>query len=255
MSAETTCRFEELDRGVLSVTLRPELNEVPWTDIEKIGSGIVGRVTSRDRPRVIVDLTELHHMGSAMVALVVRIWKAVTEKNGRMIVVNRHELVGEVLEISGLASKWTIVENRDQALEAFGSSGRPAGSVDESASRSGTLLLVLSGVFFLLAVLGIADAVATGIVANSLGHDGLLWASFAAAIAGLVLGILAVTRTIGGAKVFSIVLTTLSGVAAIAALVLALGGLDRLTPAQPQEDPVEQAEPVDETVPTPPNEP
>lgn len=249
MSAETTCRFEELDRGVLSVTLRPELNEVPWTDIEKIGSGIVGRVTSRDRPRVIVDLTELHHMGSAMVALVVRIWKAVTEKNGRMIVVNRHELVGEVLEISGLAAKWTIVQSREEALEAFGSSGRAAGSETDSSSRSGTVFLILAGILFLLAALGVADAVATGVVASSLGHNGLLWASFASAVVGLVLGILAVTRTIGGAKVTAIVVTTLSGVAAVAALFLALGGLDRLTPARPQGDPVEQAEPVDKTVP------
>ena len=46
MTAETTCRFEELDGGVLAVGLRPELNEVPWTDIERIGSGVVLTIAS-----------------------------------------------------------------------------------------------------------------------------------------------------------------------------------------------------------------
>lgn len=231
MTPETTCRFEELDGGVLAVGLRPELNEVPWTDIERIGSGVVGRVASRDRPRVLVDLSELNHMGSAMVALVVRIWKAATEKNGRMVVVNRSDLVGEVLTISGLAGKWTIVPSRDEALSEFGTSsaGRSAG-----ASRTGTLLAIAAGVLLLLGVLALADAALQGAVSRANGRDLPLWAGFGLAIAAAVLSVVAVLRTEGTLKMIAVSLTTLAAVTAIAAVAAVSGAFDRSpAPAAP----------------------
>jgi anti-anti-sigma factor len=224
VTAETTCRFEELDRGVLAVTLRPELNEVPWTDIERIGSGIVDRVAGRERPRVLVDLTELNHMGSAMVALVVRIWKAANEKDGRMIVVNRHELVGEVLQISGLAAKWTIVPTRDEALASFGS-GAYAG---EEGARTSLLLTALSAALLVVAVLALADGALAGSVARSLGRNALLWTGLGCAVAALVLGVVAVMRAVGNMKMAAVSLATLSAVAVVAGLVLALRGPDRV---------------------------
>lgn len=243
MSAETTCRFEELDRGVLAVTLRPELNEVPWTDIERIGSGIVGRVSSRDKPRVLVDLTELNHMGSAMVALVVRIWKATTEKNGRMVVVNRSELVAEVLEISGLANKWTIVTSRESAMSSFGASYGSSSSTGGS-SRIGLISVILAGVLVVLSVLGLADAAASGAISDSLGRQNTLWAGVGVAIAALVLAAYAVFQTAGNLKLVAVVIGTLAAVATVAGL-----GLAFVRPVQPPAtEPALDAEPADETV-------
>ena len=216
VSVETTCRFEELDRGVLAVTLRPELNEVPWTDIERIGSGIVGRVSSQSKPRVLVDLTELNHMGSAMVALVVRIWKATTEQNGRMVVVNRSDLVGEVLQISGLANKWTVVPSRDDALRDFGGAGgyaRPGAS-----DRIGVALIAVAGVLLVVGGLGIADAVASGAVSSNLGRSTTLWAATAVAVISVLTGVAAILRTWGNLKLIAVVITTLAVVASIAGL-------------------------------------
>ena len=225
MSTETTCRFEELDRGVMAVTLRPELNEVPWTDIERIGSGVVGRVASRDRPRVLVDLSELSHMGSAMVALVVRIWKAVSEKHGRMVVVNRHELVTEVLQISGLAGKWTIVPSRQDALASFDGTG--GSGIAGGASKAGLALTILSGVFLLAGALALADAAASGSVASSLGRVTTIWIGLGCAIASLLCGAIATARTHGNLKLVAVVLATLAAVAMIAGLALWLGNADR----------------------------
>lgn len=224
MTAETTCRFEELDGGVLAVALRPELNEVPWTDIERIGSGVVGRVASRDRPRVLVDLSELNHMGSAMVALVVRIWKAATERDGRMVVVNRSDLVGEVLQISGLAGKWTIVPSRDDALSSFGASPRASGG---QGTRAGTALAAASGIALLLALLALADAALGGAAAEALGRQAPLWAGVALAVVAAALGAVAVTRTDGTLKMIAVILTTLAVVAGLAGVVALSGAFDR----------------------------
>lgn len=218
MTAETTCRFDELAHDVLAVVLRPEMNEVPWTDIERIGSGIVRRVESRPRPRILVDMTELDHMGSAMVALVVRIWKTVSERQGRMIVVNRHAVVGEVLEISGLASKWTIVPTREDALAAIGPGGGIPSSVLRGETRTGVVLTMLTGVFLLLAVLGLADAVSDGLVAGSLGRSATYWLGVGSAIVAAVLGVVAIFRTFGALKIVAVVLTTLAVVTALASV-------------------------------------
>ena len=104
MPTERACRFEQ-DGNLLVITLLPELAEVPWADVEEIGTSLEGRVRDRDKPQVIVDLTPLAHMGSGMVALVVRIWKAAQQQGGKMAVVNDHELVLEVLKLAGLADR------------------------------------------------------------------------------------------------------------------------------------------------------
>ncbi len=221
VSAETTCRFEELDRGVLAVTLRPELNEIPWTDIERIGSGIVGRVSSQAKPRVLVDLTELNHMGSAMVALVVRIWKATTEQNGQMIVVNRSDLVAEVLEISGLANKWTIVSSRDDALREFGAAQGFSSSSGES-DRLGLALIALAVVLLIVGGLGIVDAAASGAVSGSLGRATTLWTATAISVVSLIAAAAAIVRTAGNLKLIAVVITTLAAVASVAGVGLAL---------------------------------
>jgi anti-anti-sigma factor len=225
VTPETTCRFEELDGGALAVGLRPELNEVPWTDIERIGSGIVSRVATRERPHVLVDLSDLSHMGSAMVALVVRIWKAVTEKGGRMVVVNRNDLVGEVLTISGLAGKWTIVPTRDEALASFGTSPRGRAAANSGA---GVALTVVAGLLLLLAVLALADVAFTGYAANAVGRDATLWIGLGCAAAAVLVGALAITRTDGALKMLAVSLTTLAAVAALAAVLTVSGALQGL---------------------------
>jgi anti-anti-sigma factor len=221
VSAETTCRFEELDRGVLAVTLRPELNEVPWTDIESIGSGIVSRVSAQAKPRVLVDLTELNHMGSAVVALVVRIWKAANEKDGKMVVVNRGELVGEVLEISGLANKWTIVTSRDAAISSFGGL-RGSISAGEHSSRMGVVFVAIAAILLVLGILGLIDAVANGLMTDSLGKATTLWTGTGCALVALVVAAVAVAQTGGNLKLVAVVIATLAAVAAVAGVGLAM---------------------------------
>ena len=123
-SGESYYRFETVD-GCLIITLLPELNDKQWADIEKVGTEIVDRLSTAQSPRFIVDLTPLSYMGSAMVALIVRLYKTVNGRNGQMVVVNQHELVFEVLKLAGLTKLWTIVDSRDKAFAALGVNGAP----------------------------------------------------------------------------------------------------------------------------------
>ena len=82
-SSETPYHFEKFD-GVSVIVLLSELNDVPWADIESIGSTILEQMETQTKPLFLIDLDALTYMGSAMVALVVRLWKSVKTRNGKI---------------------------------------------------------------------------------------------------------------------------------------------------------------------------
>ncbi len=110
----------EVDRQHAILTFLPGLNRIPWADIESVGAQIVARVQELTDPKVLVDLTPLDYMGSAQVALIVRVFKTVKEKRGTMVVSSQHPVVQEVLTLAGLNKIWTIVNSRQLGLDRLG---------------------------------------------------------------------------------------------------------------------------------------
>jgi anti-anti-sigma factor len=141
---ETYYQFETVN-GCLTITLLPELNDKQWADIERVGTEIVERISAAPSPKVLVDLTSLSYMGSAMVALIVRLYKTVNSRGGKMVVVNQHELVFEVLKLAGLTKLWTIVGTRAEAFSSMGVKATPVSSAT-GALPSGGMGLVAAGV-------------------------------------------------------------------------------------------------------------
>ena len=136
-TGETYYRFDTVN-GCLIITLLPELNDKQWADIERVGTEIVEQIsTATSPPKVLVDLTPLSYMGSAMVALIVRLYKTVNSRGGKMAVVNQHELVFEVLKLAGLTKLWTIVPNREEAFAAMGVKPSKAVSISSSSAAGG----------------------------------------------------------------------------------------------------------------------
>jgi len=121
--SDTPYRIED-EADYCLIELRPELNKAPWGDIDRIGTALLERMQTRmkgnkHKAAFLVDLSPLNYMGSAMVALVVRLWKSTKDKNAQMVVVNRDENVLEVLQLSGLTQVWTIVETREEGFKAL----------------------------------------------------------------------------------------------------------------------------------------
>jgi anti-anti-sigma factor len=135
-SSELTYRFET-ENGCCVIALTSALNSAPWNAIETVGNEILDRLGEGRSPAVLFDLTELEYIGSATVALMVRVWKTVQEQNGAMVVVNRHEPVHEVLRMAGLVRLWTIVGTKDEALREL----RKTGVLSRGDWRGPVLLL------------------------------------------------------------------------------------------------------------------
>ena len=115
-TSETRYRYETTDDYTV-VSLLPPLNDIPWGEIESSGTEILQKLSDAPRPALMVDLSALDYMGSAMVALLIRLWKASGAENGQMVVVNREQMVKEVLVLAGLSKIWKIVGSRDAAVQ------------------------------------------------------------------------------------------------------------------------------------------
>nr|AUN35830.1 hypothetical protein [uncultured bacterium] len=131
-TSEPPYRFEDAN-GYSVIVIQPRLNDSQWSEFESVGNALLGHLNQAKSPACLVDLSALNYMGSAMVALIVRMWKGVKERNGRMVVINSHPMVFEVMKLAGLHNVWTIVESREQGLKSLGKRSESSGDNSSAA--------------------------------------------------------------------------------------------------------------------------
>jgi anti-anti-sigma factor len=100
--------------------LMPGLNEVQWGGVESLGSDLIGRLERAPSPNLLVDLTPLNYMGSSQVALLVRLWKTLKAKSGKLVVLVTSDVVQKVLTIAGLNTLWDMVGSESEAYASLG---------------------------------------------------------------------------------------------------------------------------------------
>jgi anti-anti-sigma factor len=105
---------------LVTLILRPAVTHSSWSDIEAYGAEVRAELERRVRPVCLVDLSQLTYMGSAMVALLVRVWKVVQSRDGRMVVVCPHPGVQDVIRLAGLDKIWTVTVDREAAIKRLG---------------------------------------------------------------------------------------------------------------------------------------
>lgn len=104
----------------VEVNFHPPIAEGSWSDIEKLGDEVTREIEQRKSPICIIDLSPLNYMGSSLVAVIVRIWKAVKNNDGRMVIVVTQPVVKETLTLAGLDKIWNIYGDMDSACQAIG---------------------------------------------------------------------------------------------------------------------------------------
>jgi hypothetical protein len=166
-----------------------------------------------------------------MVALIVRLWKSVKDRNGRMVVVNQHELVREVLRLAGLEQVWSIVATREEAVAALGKAAqRGTGWMGLVIPFVGILALAGAGAGLYLLMQPPPEfdvRIAAGIM-------------FGCAALGIIAGTIASVASAGGRRAVGIVVVG-------ASLVLMLVGILKWPGAAHPADVGAAAAPVDAT--------
>lgn len=120
MNATTTEYRLEIAPSHAVLRLEPQIGSAAWGDIDRVGKDLVASVNSQGTEAWLIDLSGLDYMGSALVALVVRIWKAVQAVGGRVVVVCGEGMPQEVLKLAGLDKVWTITTTYEDGLKQLG---------------------------------------------------------------------------------------------------------------------------------------
>ena len=151
------------------ITLSESLNSVQWKAIDDIGGELVERLEALRKPACVVDLSKLNYMGSAMVALVVRMWKSLDARGGRLVVVNRDANVLEVLNLAGLTKVWTMTDSRDEALRLIGAGRGGHSSHGTGGDDSSAAIPAVIGLLLVLVACGALGMVLAGVMPEQRG--------------------------------------------------------------------------------------
>lgn len=154
MTDSDSCVLETRPTHVY-VRLLPTMVDQSWDAIDGNGQRLSSVLESANPPTCLVDLSELNYMGSAMVAFIVRAWKVVRGRNGKMAVVCPHPDVSQVIHVAGLDRVWTVCVTTTEAYESLGVVD-PAGT---GKKAGGSVLLLWLTIIALLVGAGCAAAV------------------------------------------------------------------------------------------------
>lgn len=240
---EATAYKLDFNHQLLTVTLLPRVNEIPWSDIEHAGAEVIQRIHSTLHPKVLVDVTPLDYMGSAQVALIVRLFKAVKEKNGEMAVAVAHPVVLEVLTLAGLDKIWTIVRTREEGIEALGG---------ETGSVGGDSVDPLAWVGLACAAISLILVVVLMMRIPQLPYVAGMWTALLTGLAAFALGLMTVLNSSGARRNMGAVVLVLGVLGLLGSVFLmAAGPRAVVAPKPPVTELGEPAEPAkDAVVPT-----
>ena len=104
--------------GVTVVELGPEYGALDEAVMNKIRDTLLELAVAADPPRLVLDLSHTSYIGSYFVEVVVRVWKRVKERGGRMVFCGLQPFCAEVLRVLRLDKIWRIFATQDEAIAA-----------------------------------------------------------------------------------------------------------------------------------------
>jgi anti-anti-sigma factor len=91
-----------------------------WMEVETATTEVIRQLNESENMSVMVDLGQMKMINSGLIASLVRIWKAMKERNGQFSIVSPNDQVTDVLKTAGLWKLWSVVEDREEAVYELG---------------------------------------------------------------------------------------------------------------------------------------
>lgn len=95
-----------------------DLDELRLMEIQASGRAVLARLGSSPIRNVIVDFGRTDYFGSTAMGFLIRFWKRIRERQGRMVLCCPSAHERELLELSRLDGIWPIYASREEALAA-----------------------------------------------------------------------------------------------------------------------------------------
>lgn len=106
----------EGDVTVVELADRKILDEV---NIMQIGERLSALVTASEAPKMVLDFTNVAHMSSSALGVLITLHKRIREKNGQLRLCNIQPTIYEIFVITRLSEIFRICGSRQEALGSF----------------------------------------------------------------------------------------------------------------------------------------
>jgi anti-anti-sigma regulatory factor len=111
----------EIDRSLPIPVLQLDLGPFSVTEpmLDAIAVDLLDVLESLEPPLVILDLGPTHHLGSKAISVLVRAWRDIMKRKGRLVFCQMNAYSREVLRTMRLDRHWEIYATREEALYAL----------------------------------------------------------------------------------------------------------------------------------------
>lgn len=103
--------------GVATFHLAKTYDALHSQELQMLEKAILEKIAATPEPRLIFDFSETTYISSSFVEAVMRGWKKLQEKNGRMALCCLNSNCSTVLKVCRLDRIWNLCENHAQAEE------------------------------------------------------------------------------------------------------------------------------------------
>ena len=108
----------EIEREGETIIVTPGANLSELEDMELNARGVVDVLSDLSIKNLVMDFQKTDYFGSTALALFVKFWKMVTDRNGCMAFCNLSEHELEILNATKLDKLWPICDSRVEAMKA-----------------------------------------------------------------------------------------------------------------------------------------
>lgn len=107
------------EQGVTLLRVSPDSGALDAARIEQFQAASFQAVDQAEPPLILLDLSDQYFIGSSFIGVILRVWKRIRARGGRMALGGVNGACKQSLEVSKLASIWEIYPTREEALQSL----------------------------------------------------------------------------------------------------------------------------------------
>jgi len=88
-------------------------------NISEIGQSLIGLAEAKDRPKILLDFSNVDHLSSAALGMLINVNNRIKQQNGQLRLASIRPQIMEVFEITKLNKLFKILPGRADALSSF----------------------------------------------------------------------------------------------------------------------------------------
>lgn len=106
--------------GLTIAEVDSEYDSLAVAQLEELGSLLLEAARAADPPIMLLDLAETQYIGSSFLGVLMRVWKRLRDRQGRLALCHVNDVCADVLRASKLDTIWDVFADRATAEKELG---------------------------------------------------------------------------------------------------------------------------------------